>query len=151
LIEALNQVAHNPGTPTSQYRINDKVWLEVTHLQLPYQISKLNPKRYRPFRIVKEVSPVTFWLELPPAWRIHDVFHASLLSPYQETPEHGPNFSWPPPDIVDGEVEQEIERILDHWQTSRRQCLQYLVKWKGFPKSNNKWVFHEHMHAPEAI
>jgi hypothetical protein len=90
-------------------------------------------------------------LELPPAWRIHDIFHASLLSPYKETPEHGPNFSQPPPDIVDGEAEQEVERILGNRQTSRGQHLQYLVKWKGFPESDNEWVPLEHMHASEAI
>ncbi|KIJ08488.1 hypothetical protein PAXINDRAFT_48369, partial [Paxillus involutus ATCC 200175] len=53
-------------------------------------------------------------LELPATWKIHDVFHASLLSTYRETPEHGPNFTKPPPDLIGGEEEYEINQILSH-------------------------------------
>jgi hypothetical protein len=49
----------------------------MTHLT-----TKLAPKRYRPFTIVKKISDVVFQLELPHQWKIHNVFHASLLTPY---------------------------------------------------------------------
>ena len=39
--------------------------------------------------------------------------HIDLLTPYQETNIHGPNFVQPPPDLVDGEEEYEVEEILD--------------------------------------
>ena len=64
--------------------------------------------------ITEALSPVIFQLQLPTMWRIHDVFHVSLLSPYHKTPAYGPNFSWPPPDLIDGEEEQEIEHVLNH-------------------------------------
>ena len=54
-------------------------------------MTKLAPKRYGPFKIIKEISPVAYWLQLPLTWMIHDVFHASLLSPYSETPTYGPS------------------------------------------------------------
>ena len=41
-----------------------------------------------------------------------NVFHASLLTPYRETDQHGPNFLEPLPDIIEGEPEWEVERIL---------------------------------------
>jgi hypothetical protein len=47
-------------------------------------------------------------------WRIHPVFHTTLLSPYRENDVHGLNFINPPPDLVDGEEEQEIEAIVSH-------------------------------------
>jgi hypothetical protein len=78
---------------TSQYKPGEQVWLEATHLKIRYQKTKLKPKRYGPFKIIKEISPVAYQLRLPMAWEIHDVFHASLLSPYRETTTHGPNFS----------------------------------------------------------
>ena len=33
----------------------------------------------------------------------------------------------------------------------RKKMCQYLVKWKGDPDSNNEWVNHKDMNAPEAI
>ena len=113
-IDTLNHVA-GQGLPISpRHQVGDQVWLEATHLKLPHQASKLGPKRYGPFRITKVISPIVYQLALPVAWKIHDTFHASLLSPYHENETHGPNFSRPPPDIIDGEEEQEIERILSH-------------------------------------
>ena len=81
------------GVPPSQFNVNDWVWLDAKNLRLPYQVTKLAPKCYGPFRISKEVSPVAYQLDLPASWSIHDVFHASLFLPYQENAIHGPNFS----------------------------------------------------------
>jgi hypothetical protein len=52
---------------------------------------------------------VAYQLRLPAAWGIHDVFHTSLLSPYHETTAHCPNFSRPPPELIDGEEEYQVE------------------------------------------
>jgi hypothetical protein len=78
---------------TSQYKQGEQVWLEATHLKIHHQKTKLKAKRYGPFKIIKEISPVVYQLRLLVAWGIHDIFHASLLSPYHETTAHGPNFS----------------------------------------------------------
>jgi hypothetical protein len=67
-----------------------------------------------PFKVIKEVSPVAYQLQLPAAWWIHNVFHVSLLSPYFETDAHGPNYSYPPLDLIDGEAEYEVEHIISH-------------------------------------
>jgi len=40
------------------------------------------------------------------------VFHTSLLTPYKETNEHGTNFLEPPPELIKGEEEWEVEQIL---------------------------------------
>jgi hypothetical protein len=92
-IDAINQMARSGQTMTSQYKQGEQVWLEATHLKICHQKTKLKPKRYGPFKIIKEISPVAYQLRLPMAWGIHNVFHALLLSPYHETTAHGPNFS----------------------------------------------------------
>ena len=51
--------------PPAQYKPGDQVWLEATHLKLPHQGSKLNPKWYDPFKILDAISPVAFKLDLP--------------------------------------------------------------------------------------
>ena len=89
--EALNHVANS--TAITQYKVDDKVWLEGKNLSLPYQTLQLASKRHGPFQITKVVSPVAYQLELPPSWMIHSVFYASLLTSYQETLQHGPNYT----------------------------------------------------------
>jgi hypothetical protein len=138
-IDAINQ--SNKGKPMipSQYKVGAQVWLEATHLKIHHQKTKLAPKRYGPFPIIKEISPVAYQLRLPTAWGIHDVFHASLLSPYQETTAHGPNFSRPPPELIDGEEEYQVERILEHRYHGHAKVLQYLIKWANYPEADNTW------------
>ena len=88
------------------FTIGSKVWLEATNLKLPSNLTpKLAPKRYGPFEVTTQVSKVAYRLSLPTHWKIHNVFHASLLTPYRETDQHGPNFLEPPPDIIEGELE----------------------------------------------
>src|SRR5580692_11320740 len=111
-IWALNKKA-GPA-PLTQYTPGDQVWLEVTHLKLPHQGSKLNPKWYSPFKILKGVSPVAFELAIPTSWQIHPVFHTSLLTPYHETGVHSPNYSQPPPDLIRGEEQYKVEQIGNH-------------------------------------
>jgi hypothetical protein len=114
-IVVLNQAAEKSGKPEAQYTVGAQVWLKGKNLKLPCQLTKLVPKRYGPFKIIKEVSPVAYQLSLPMMWGIHDMFHASLLSPYYEMmTQHGPNFLRPPPDLINGEAEYEVEAIWNH-------------------------------------
>jgi hypothetical protein len=138
-IEAINQAAEKMGRPMVQYAVGDQVWLEGKNLRLPYQSTKLAPKRYGPFKVIQEVSPVAYQLELPWTWGIHDIFHSSLLSPYHETTQHGLNFSWPPPELIKDEEEYEVKAIRNHRRFGHSNALQYLIKWQGYPKSNNTW------------
>jgi len=73
--------------------------------------------------------------------KIHPVFHNSLLKPYHETKEHGPNHEKPAPKIVnDKEGHYEIEAILMAQPTHNRKSTQYLIKWKGYPALENSWL-----------
>jgi hypothetical protein len=92
-IHALTKVAYKMGTPMSTWKMGQLVWLEVKNLPLPYGTAKLTPRRHRPFKIIKIVSPVAVQLDLPVQWSIHPVFHTSLIMAYTETPSHGPNFT----------------------------------------------------------
>ena len=113
--------------------------------------AKLAPKRHGPFQVVEVMSPVNYCLQLPTQWSIHDVFHTDLLTPYRETHTHGPNYLRPPPELVEGVEEFEVERILDLRRRGRGHKLQYLVKWTGYPDSNNQWEDWDQLKADEAI
>ena len=94
---------------------------------------------------------MTYQLILPATWKLHPVFHTDLLTPYRETPLHGRNYARPPPDLVADQEEYEVEKVLDVRQYGRKKTQQYLVKWKGYPDSENEWVSQENMSANEAI
>ena len=87
---------------------------------------KLAPKQYGPFEVAAQISKVAYKLRLPPNWKIHDVFHASLLTPYKETEQHGPNFLEPPPEIIEGEPEWEVDQIIKERTFGRWKKKQYL-------------------------
>jgi hypothetical protein len=129
--------------------IGDKVWLDARNLKVRTPSRKLSPRRYGPYQVLKQMSPVTYRLQLPKSLRIHDVFHVDLLIPYHETEEHGANYAQPPPELVDGEEEYEVEDIINE-RTSRRKK-QYLVKWAGYPASENSWVNEKDLHSPELL
>ena len=69
---------------------------------------------------------------------MHDVFHASLLTPFIETEAYGPSNPRPLPEIVDNHPEWEVENILKHRRT-RNNTLEFQVKWKGYPITESTW------------
>ncbi len=64
---------------------------------------------------------------------------------------HGPNFTWPPPDLIKGEEEFEVEQIIAHQHFGQSKWLQYLIKWKGYPESDNTWESADQVHTPLLI
>jgi hypothetical protein len=136
---------------TPKYKEGDQVWLDSKNLRINQPIAKLAPRRHGPFNIIQVMSAVNYRLELPTQWSIHPVFHIDLLTPYQETTMHGPNFTRPTPELIDGEEEYSVERILDSRQHGRRQQLQYLVKWEGYPDADNMWIDKDDVFADDKI
>jgi Chromo (CHRromatin Organisation MOdifier) domain len=131
--------------------MGDKVWLEGANLKLTHPKAKLDAKRYGPFLITKEISPMVFQVALPPQWCIHNVFHASLLMPYKETEEHGENFAQPPPELIEGQEEYEVEQIVNSRRWGRAWKLQYLLRWKGYSCAHDSWQDATEVHAPRLI
>jgi hypothetical protein len=117
------------GTSYPTLKEGNQVWLDGKNLKLRYPKIKLAPKWYGPFPITKVLGPVNYRLKLLRTWRIHPTFHLSLLTPYKEMPEHGPNFTNPPPDLIEGEPEYEVETIVNS-EVRRNGRLYYLVNGK---------------------
>jgi hypothetical protein len=136
---------------TPKYKEGDQVWLEGKNLRINQPTAKLAPRRHGPFKIIQVMSAVNYRLELPTQWSIHPVFHIDLLTPYRETIMHGPNFTRPTPELIDGEEEYTVEKILDSRHFGRRRRLQYLVKWEGYPDADNMWVDKDDVFADDKV
>ena len=95
------------------------------------------PKREGPFKINEVIGPIMYQLELPNYWKVHNVFHASLLRQYKENEVYGANFDQLPTELLEGEEVYKIDTILKH--RKRGRGYQYLVKWKGYPIDKALW------------
>ena len=131
------------------YQIGDQVWLEGRNLHTTHPSAKLAPRRYGPFPITRVVSRTSYQLKLPPQWKLHDVFHATLLTPYKETALNGQSYQEPTPELIDGQPEWEVESILRvrRW----RNQLQFLVRWKGFSEAHDSWEPAKNVHADKLV
>jgi hypothetical protein len=117
------------------FKQNQKVWLDTRNLKMNHH-KKIAPKQEGPFEIDEVFGPVTYWLKLPDSWKIHNMFHATLLRPYIENEVYGNNYPRPLPELLEEEV-YEVETILKHrW---RGRGYQYYVKWKGYPITKATW------------
>jgi hypothetical protein len=140
LIAAREMRNNGPPSLTHTFQQNDQILLEATNLQTTHPKAKLAPQRYGPFKVIW-ASLTNCKLELPPHIKIRPVFHNSLLKPYHKTKEHGPNYEKPAPEIInDEEGHYEIEDILMTRPTRNKKSTQYLIKWKGYPASENSWL-----------
>ena len=102
-----------------------------------------------PFKILERIGPVAYRLDLPPTSRAHSVFHVSALRRYNAAAD-GRIIPPPPPVQIADQPEFEVEAIVD--QRQRRNQLQYLVKWKGYPDHENTWEPLDHLdNAHEAL
>ena len=122
------------------YRVGDQVWSDGCNIKTYHPTTKLALKCHGPFPIKRALSTITYQLTLPEQWKIHDVFHVDLLTPYRETEFHGPNYARPPPDLIREEEQYKVEQVLDEHNYRCWRKKQYLVKWKGYPDSDNQWL-----------
>jgi Integrase zinc binding domain len=60
------------------FKLCDQVWLDTRNLKTSHH-KKIGPRREGPFEITRVIGPVTYQLKLPTTWRIHNVFHTTLL------------------------------------------------------------------------
>jgi hypothetical protein len=133
------------------YKEGDLVLLDTRNIRRKIKkdgrTAKFMNRFIGPFKILKAWPQTsTYKLELTPAVdfdSIHPVFHAKLLKPYvPNDPEHFPAREPPRPPALDpGDDAWEVERILD--MRTRWKRSEYLVKWLGYPNSENSWVAEE--------
>src|SRR6267154_502802 len=131
-------------------KVEDLVWLEARNLVVR-GTRKLLPKRYGPYPIIERKGAVAYQLKLPSEMKIHDVFHVDLLLPYKETEAYGPGYTRPPPDLIEGEEEYEVESIRDIRHKGCSQKREYLMHWRGYPASDDSWVSQDDLNAPELL
>jgi len=144
----------------SNYRVGDLVYLNIGNLHLKIKRQSRSPKFFPqfigPFPIL-EVRPETssYKLDVPTIYQIHLVFHAKLLKPaipnnsewfpIREPPRLGPVFQ-----NNDGNSDNyKVKYICDHQDIA--QGWKYYIHWKGWPLSNDEWIYKNDMNSLNLI
>ena len=121
------------------------VLLSTQNLRLKGVPSKLRRRFVGPFKIIQCIGKQAYRLQLPDSWRIHDVFHVSLLKRWIESSYRIPE-AQPQPDVAletDPSDVYEVEKIL-RWRrvitrTRRHSKKEYLILWKDHPIEGATW------------
>ena len=136
------------------FHTGDQVLLSTENLQLKNApVRKLKRRFIGPFFVSQRIGPVAYELKLPSTWKIHPVFHTSLLRPFrtsQWTTSSDPSV---------GELEPEddepydVEKLLRwRWRgPSSRQHKEFLVLWTGWSLDDATWVPEENFTSTQEL
>jgi transposase InsO family protein len=134
----------------TEFVIGDKVWLSRENLKTQRPSIKLDYRKFGPFEVLEKIGTLAYRLKLPKEFKIHDVFHVSLLELCKQN--NLPDRIVPPPPavIIENQREFEIDEILDSKISNRKLC--YLVSWVGYNACDNMWLdVSELDHAQELV
>ena len=152
------------------FKAGDLVMLNGKNVRTRRAAKKLDAKQFGPFKVVKlvERSGMSVELELPKRWRVHNMFHTSLLEPYRASAKglHPLPIAVTDRNYVDrfgveDEVgydvdgqqvvkDFEVEEIMGSEYSTGRKKVLYLIKWKGYPVQS-EWIEEPLEHLPRVL
>ena len=152
------------------YSVEDLVMLNCKNIRMRRAAKKLDAKLFGLFNVVRLVGQgqQSVELELPQRWRVHNIFHTSLIEPYRTSVRR---LRDEPITVTDSgyvnrlgvthEVGYDVEcnQVLEdfegeeimgsHYNAERKKVL-YLIKWKGYLEES-EWTEEPLEHLPHAI
>ena len=137
----------------TEYQVGDVVLLSTRYIRFRNYPQKLQRRFVGPFEIIQKISRAAYKLKLPDTWKMHPVFHISLLKPWRES-------TWScPVDLQPDDIEPatqpvyEVERILRwRWvQIGRKKTREFLVTWTGYPLEEAMWIPEKNFTYPRLI
>ena len=122
--------------------MDDLVMLAARNLRQWRLSRKLSDWYLGSFRIINILGTQAYKLKLSENWKIHSVFHVSLLKPYVWKKGENPlndNSS----ELINDMKEWSVKAILNKKKAKGKWY--YLIKWEGYSDDFNSWKPSEHL------
>ncbi len=128
------------------FNVENKILLNFKNIHIFKSSKKLDHKYYESFEIEKFIEKQAYKLRLSHTFRIHNVFHVSLLKSYKKRFDDVIASS---SIMINEERHDEMKLILN--SKLYRKRLQYLVKWLSWSNIENQKVYVEDVQIDELI
>jgi len=138
--ERMRRYKNPDRKPPPAYQVGDLVMLNERNIKTRRPLRKMDHKNHGPYQIEKVVvSPLAVRLTLPRKWKIHNVFHVSLLKPYRTSKHRAqpdPSKVLREADDIEQSEEYDIEEVMmaDERGRGNNKRVLYLVKWLDYPE-----------------
>ena len=115
--------SYNKNHIHTTYKPGDQVLINIHSLQLPESKGprvKFTRQFNGPFKVMEQVSPVPYRIQLPHSYRIHPVLSIAHLEPYRaDAGDHRKDLKRIQEDLEEHEVKEIVE------QRHKRHCKHY--------------------------
>ena len=110
--EAMGRYYNQYARQQPDFKVGDLVMLNAKNIRTKRLSPKIAPRLYGPFKILVQRGNLAYKLQISDRWKIHPVFHVSLLEPYRTSIR--PAREQPPmePEEIVGDLEWEVEKIV---------------------------------------
>jgi len=118
-------------TQAPSFQVGDKVWLNLKNIRTERPSRTLDVRNAK-YTVTEVIGSHSYRLDTPPG--ISNVFHSQLLRPASTDPfpSQKQTDAQPSPRIVQGDIEYEVESIVDEKLVRGKRKL--LVKWAGYAR-----------------
>lgn len=128
---------YNKKRTPHEFSVGDEVLVSAKNRRQQRPSTKLADKYLGPFRVTEIIGhhKLAYKLDLPKAYRMHNVFPISVLEHWRRRDDAEPT-PRPGLEVLEGET-YEVEAILDHRGPPNRR--EFLISWKGYSSEEDTW------------
>jgi len=147
--EAMGRYDDRKAKQQPDFKIGDIVMLNAKKIRTKCRSTRLPPTLYGPFKILEQRAELGYKSESSECWKVHAIFHVSLLEPYRTSIRLAREQLPMELDEIDGDLQWKVKQIIKREIISydRRVCcrtrsfeeLPYFGKWRGCLEHENTW------------